>query len=182
MAFFCNRMNGWIRQLKRYFTTVLQPIISKIRNPAIPPPSHPQLLHDLCSANDQFRPILPLLEEKDDKTTNGEHAQAFSILDSSNDTDATKSISTLSLLSGGSAGQDEKCQLLSGKDIVQLLNAQVKSIDAKIQTLQKSYPPTSTEAELFFHSRCHRVSRISMPLDTWKRCSRTNSQPLLASE
>jgi len=141
LQFFCSRMNQWANSVKRHFARDLQRIISNIHNPAVSPPSHPQVLSSQCSAEDLFRPILPLLEEKDEQGADG---QAL-ILDGGNDNVTPESVSTLSLpsktLSNNQEGGQQKIStLLSGNDTIQLLNAQVKSIDTKVESLQQAFP------------------------------------------
>ncbi|CAJ1960164.1 unnamed protein product [Cylindrotheca closterium] len=157
LQFFCSRMNHWAKGVKHHFGQDLQRIMSNIHNPAVPAPSHPQVLSSQCSAEDLFRPILPLLEEMDEE---GAGAEAL-ILDGGQDAATPESVSTLSLplttLSDNQIGGQQKVSsLLSGNDTIQLLNAQIKSIDTTVERLQQVFPAANvtelfsiTEATLF---------------------------------
>ncbi|CAJ1960166.1 unnamed protein product [Cylindrotheca closterium] len=147
MNFFCSRMNSWLYNVKSHFSRNLQRIISSIHNPAIPPPSHQEKLARQCSASGLFQPILPILEEnkvKDGESVNDE----LLILEGGDNADAPQSVSTLALPSGISHAKKQECQLLLGKDTIQLLNAQVKSIDTKLKSLNEVFP-ASHQMKLF---------------------------------
>lgn len=149
LQFFCSRMNQWVICVKHHFAQNLQPIISRLHNPAVPSPSHPQLLASQCSAEDLFQPILPLLEEKDKESVDSR----VLIFDGGSDTATPESVSALSLPSNTLTSTQEgnrlqTISLLSRNDTIQMLNAQVKSIDAKLESLQEAFPVASV-TELF---------------------------------
>ena len=147
MEFFCSRMISWADTIKRHFAQDLQRIISNVHNPAVPPPSHPERLASQCSAEDLFQPILPLLEDKH-KDTAGDGAKLL-IEDSSDRSDTPHSISTLSFPSHANDDQDqESSHVLSGKDTTEILNAQVRSIDSKVQSLRQVFPAADQDSLL----------------------------------
>jgi len=147
MTFFCSRMNSWLSDVKIHFSRNLQRIISNIHNPAVPPPSHPEQLANQCSAADLFQPILPVLEEtsKANSDNTGDDYDKPLGLDGGDDEDHSQSVSTLALpdtdttLSEVVGNQKQDCKLLSGKDTIQLLNAQVQSIDTKVKSLSGAF-------------------------------------------
>jgi hypothetical protein len=133
MDFFCSRMTSWVRAIKLHFSYHLQLEVINKNNPVIPEPTNPPSLGASCSAAGLFHPIVPLMEDKSEDSDS--ETQTL------DDKDVRQPKSTLSLSSPSSIDDDKKVgSLLSGGDIIKLLNEQVRSVEQKLQSLQSIFP------------------------------------------
>lgn len=125
-----SNLQRWTRDLRVRLTQLLQRDIIDKHNPAKPEPHTGQSspLGSL-SASTLFLPIQPLMEEE-------------SAGDDSEKTQKVESADPKSLLSLTAAeGDDEDpSPLLSSNDLNKLLNEQIRSIQEKCESLQKTYP------------------------------------------
>eukprot|EP00980_Cylindrotheca_fusiformis_P021749 scaffold8569_cov139-Cylindrotheca_fusiformis.AAC.19 len=131
MSFFCSQLAPWVHKIKYHFSQLLHRTVTLKHNPAVPEPTNPPSLVDSCSASELFHPIVPLLED------NSADSEA------SNDKEVTqpKSSFTLTDASSSLGASDSKALLLSGDDNIKLLNEQVRSLEEKLESFQKTFPP-----------------------------------------
>ena len=118
---FLSNFEGWSKFVRDHFTVRLQHDIMEKHNPVVIPTEPMPLLKSISAAS-IFMPIQPFMEDfqPDTKTENSKTDQK----------------SSLSLIS-----QDKKnSSVLSKNDTDKLLNEQIRSLDEKIQHIQRVFP------------------------------------------
>jgi hypothetical protein len=120
---FLHSLSDWVSNVRFHFTVRLQQDIVEENNPVFPPASINSNTIKSCSAVGIFIPILPLMEQQNKDT----EAPTVNV--------TTEAISSLTLSDNLNKGP-----MLPGNDYIKLLNEQVRSIEEKIQSLQRAFP------------------------------------------